>query len=245
MFSSILGVLGGVLIGLLTGILTTYYSFGIFIGFIAAVVLFIFLNRRFTGMLQNIFFQANAELQKQRVDKAIEILKEGYKYNRWAFLVKAQIDSQIGIILYTQKKFGEAYKYLQNANARIHIAYAMLIIGHIKNGKKEKAIEAIPMLIKFNKKEAFVYSLMAYIYEEELNDREHAIEILQKGLKSLPNNQNLNDHLLAMQNNKKFKMEKYGEVWYQMMLEKKGISRLQQKYIRDQQKSMKTKSIVR
>ena len=57
--------------------------------------------------------------------------------NNWAFLVKAQIDGQIGIILYTQKKFGEAYQYLRNANPRIFMAYCMRIVGHLKNNKKD------------------------------------------------------------------------------------------------------------
>ena len=107
-----------------------------------------------------------------KIKKAIETLKDGYEIGKWAFLGKAQVDSQIGVILYTQKKFGEAYKYLQKSNPRIFQAYCMLIVGHIKNKKIKEAKEAITLLIKLNKKEPFVYSFAGYIYANELKEKE-------------------------------------------------------------------------
>ena len=46
-------------------------------------------------------------------------------------------------------------------------------------------------------------------------------------------------------NNKEFKMEKYGEQWYQLMLDRKGLSRLQNKMIKNQQKSMGVRTFTR
>lgn len=234
------GIAAGIIIGFLVNI-----GFGIFIGIFAAIGLFIFFTRYFSKKLQTVFNAANTEIQKQQFERAISTLKEGYRYNNYAFLVKAQIDSQIGVILYTQKKFGEAYKYLQHSNPRIMMGYLMLIIGHIKNNKTRDIDNDIKMLIRFNKKDPFVYSAVAYLYEEELNDRDKALEILNKAAKAMPDNQKIIEHLTAFQNNKPFKMEKYGEMWYQLMLDRKGISRLQNKMMRDQQKSMKVRTKIR
>lgn len=233
-----------VVVGILTGFLVNT-GFGIFIGLFTATGLFIFSTRYFSKKLQTVFNTANIEIQKQQFDKAIAILKGGYIYNRYAFLVKAQIDSQIGVILYTQKKFGEAYKYLQNSNPRIMMGYLMLIIGHIKNGKTRDIDKDIQLLIRFNKKDPFVYSAVAYLYEEELNDRDKALEVLNKAAKAMPENQKIIEHLTAFQNNKPFKMDKYGEMWYQLMLDRKGITRLQNKMMRDQQRSMKVRTKIR
>jgi len=237
-------MLYSLLAALVVGAPIGYYlniGFGIFIGLFIGVALFFFLTRHYTKKLQAVFTDANFDLQKQNFSRAVEVLKEGYRFNKYAFLVKAQIDSQIGIILYTQKKFGEAYKYLQKSNPRITLGYTMMIIGHIKNNKKEKVDKDIELLIKFNKKDPFVYSVSAYLYSEELNNREKALEILNKAIKVMPDNQKIKDHLTAFQNNKQYKMDKYGEMWYQLMLDRKALSRLQNKMMRSQQRSMKVK----
>jgi len=107
----------------------------------------------------------------------------------------------------------------------------MLIIGHIKNNKKDEALKAIPLVMKFNKKEAFVFSVAAYLFEEEFDDKLAAIDALKKGLKNIPANHNLNEHLLAIQNNKKYKMDHWGDMWLQLMLDKNAVQKLQQKYM--------------
>jgi tetratricopeptide (TPR) repeat protein len=245
MYNLAISIGGGIVIALLIGLITGWWGFGIFIGLFLAVVAFFVISRQVTKKLQALFLRANAEIQKQKVDRAMDILREGNRWSRWAFLVKAQIDSQIGIILYSTKKFGEAYKYLQNSNPRLYLAYSMLIVGHLKNNKRKEALDAMELLMRFNKKEAFVFSLCAYLYEEELDDRDQALATLKRGLKTLPNNQNLNEHLMALQNKGSFKMEKYGEAWYQMFLDRKAVSRLQQKMIKDQQRRMKVSGVVR
>ena len=121
----------------------------------------------------------------------------------------------------------------------------MYIIGCIKNKKTENIDKNIDLLIRFNKKDPFVYSAIAYIYEEELDNRDKALETLTKATKIMPDNPKIKEHLLAFQNNKEFKMEKYGEQWYQLMLDRKGLSKLQNKMIKNQQKSMGVKNFVR
>jgi len=218
---------------------------GIFLGIFAFLAAFIFFQRTFSKKLQAVFMAANIEIQKQHFDRAIEILKEGYRYNKYAFLVQAQIDTQIGIIIYSQKKFGEAFKYLKNSNPRIMMGYLMYIIGCIKNKNTENIDKNIDLLIRFNKKDPFVYSVVAYLYEEELGNRDKALETLTKAAKIMPDNPKIKEHLLAFQNNREFKMDKYGEQWYQLMLDRKGLTRLQNKMMKDQQKSMKVRTFAR
>lgn len=244
MYSLLISLGIALAVGLILGIFVNV-GLGIFLGIFAFFAAFIFLQRTFSKKLQAVFMAANIEIQKQHFDRAIEILKEGYRYNRYAFLVKAQIDTQIGIIIYSQKKFGEAFKYLKNSNPRIMMGYLMYIIGCIKNKNTENIDKNIDLLIRFNKKDPFVYSAVAYLYEEELGNRDKALETLTKAAKIMPDNPKIKEHLLAFQNNREFKMDKYGEQWYQLMLDRKGLTRLQNKMIKDQQKSMKVRTFTR
>ncbi len=244
MYSLLISLGIAILVGLILGILG-YIGLGIFLGIFAFLAAFIFFQRTFSKKLQAVFMAANIEIQKQHFDRAIEILKEGYRYNKYAFLVQAQIDTQIGIIIYSQKKFGEAFKYLKNSNPRIMMGYLMYIIGCIKNKNTENIDKNIDLLIRFNKKDPFVYSVVAYLYEEELGNRDKALETLTKAAKIMPDNPKIKEHLLAFQNNREFKMDKYGEQWYQLMLDRKGLTRLQNKMMKDQQKSMKVRTFAR
>ena len=244
MYSLLISLGIALAVGLIIGFLVNA-GLGIFLGLFAFFAAFIFFQRFFSKKLQAIFMAANFEIQKQHFDKAIEVLKEGYRYNKYAFLVQAQIDTQIGIIIYSQKKFGEAYKYLKNSNPRIMMGYLMYIIGCIKNKNTENIDKNIDLLIRFNKKDPFVYSAVAYLYEEELDNRDKALETLTKAAKVMPDNPKIKEHLLAFQNNKEFKMDKYGEQWYQLMLDRKGLTRLQNKMIKNQQKSMGVRTFTR
>ena len=244
MYSLLISLGIALVVGLILGIFVNV-GLGIFLGIFAFFAAFIFFQRTFSKKLQAVFLAANMEIQKQHFDRAIEILKEGYRYNKYAFLVQAQIDTQIGIIIYSQKKFGEAFKYLKNSNPRIMMGYLMYIIGCIKNKNTENIDKNIDLLIRFNKKDPFVYSTVAYLYEEELGNRDKALETLTKAAKIMPDNPKIKEHLLAFQNNKEFKMDKYGEQWYQLMLDRKGLTRLQNKMIKNQQKSMGVKTFTR
>ena len=98
MYSLLISLSIGLAVGLLLGFLVNV-GLGIFLGLFAFFAAFIFFQRFFSKKLQSIFMEANIDIQKQHFDKAIETLKEGYRYNKYAFLVQAQIDTQIGIIL--------------------------------------------------------------------------------------------------------------------------------------------------
>jgi len=133
MLSLVFAIIAGLVSGTVLGFIIPYIGAAITLGAIVTIVVFIFLAKHFSKQLQMLFASANVEIQKQNFDIAIEIIKSGYRLKNWQFLVGAQISSQIGMILYSQKKFGEAYKYLQKSNPRLFLPYCMLAIGHLKH----------------------------------------------------------------------------------------------------------------
>ena len=65
---------------------------------------------------------------------------------------------------------------------------------------------------------------------EHVRDRDKAIAVLARGKEALGGkDETLNENLLALQNNKKMKMKKYGEAWYQFHLEQHPAMRQAQR----------------
>ena len=76
------------------------------------------------------------EIQQQRVDHAIQILQGGYDHARWVFLLKGQIDGQIGSLHYMQKQFDKAQPMLEKAWSRHWLAKGMLAADGIRRAGK-------------------------------------------------------------------------------------------------------------
>ena len=86
------------------------------LGLMAGVGLFIYLGRKVQGKLEQVFNRAAEAMKKQQFDQAIEVMKDGYRFNRWQFLVKGSIDGQIGVVQYLRKKNDLAEPLLRSAS---------------------------------------------------------------------------------------------------------------------------------
>ena len=95
-----LNLLSGLGVAILLALMLTLLRISVWItfplGLIGGLALFIYLGRKVQGRLEQIFNRASELMKKQQFDPAIEVMKEGYKLNRWQFLVKGSIDGQIG-----------------------------------------------------------------------------------------------------------------------------------------------------
>jgi len=189
------------------------------IGLAAGLGLFIYLGRRVQGQLEQVFNRASELMKKQQFDPAIEVMKEGYRFNKWQFLVKGSIDGQIGVVQYLRKKNTEAEPLLRSASPQHYIAKAMLGILQWKRGEKKQAKVTFQLALKSGKKESLLYAVYAYVLNE-LKEREKAVEVLNKGLAVCKDDERLLVNRNNLQNNKPMKMKVYGDQWYQFMLER-------------------------
>lgn len=199
------------------------------------VACYIYLSRRAWKELENLIKNALGVLEPMRnridlaqhperrnalIDEAIKKLKLGYKFSRWQFLVRSQIDAQIGIILYSIKQdLNASMPYLEKSFKRNWIAQGMLAVAYMKKHKPEKMEEVFEVAVRLNKKQDLLWNLYAYCFQK-MKKQEKAIEVLNRAKKILPANKHVIDNLVALQNNKKMKMKGYGEQWYQFNLEK-------------------------
>jgi len=215
----LLGLGAALAVVLLSSLLKMPLWVGIPLGILAGAALFIWQGRKIQQELEKIFTRAGDLLKKQQFDKAIEAMKEGYKFSSRQFLVKGSIDGQIGVVQYLRKKNEEAEPLLAAASMQHYIAKAMLGILQWKRGEKKKARETFNLAIKTGKKESLLYAVYAYVLLE-MGERDKAIDILNKGLSVCKGDERLITNRNLLQNGKALKMKVYGEQWYQFLLER-------------------------
>jgi len=219
MFTIIISAFSGALVGLLVFLLSKSFVLSIFLGMIIVLAINFFLGKYFLKKLTELFKLVEKDIRSDKPEKAIERLKDGYKYSKWQFFVKEQINSQIGIILYSKKRFEEALPYLQSGFQKNWLSMAMLATYYYKEKQYDNMKNIMEKAIKNSPKEGFLYTLYAY-YLQSINETDKALEVLTQGNKKVPLDEKLEASLEAIKNNKKIKIQNYGNLWLQLNIEK-------------------------
>jgi len=208
---------------LLAALLVYYTTYSIVGSVLVMGVVLILLNyligKSILKKLTTVFKDVESDLKNNRFEKAINRLKDAYKYSKWQFFVKEQINSQIGMILYMQRKFDEAKGYLDKGFSKNWMGMAMQATLYFKEKNYDKVKSILEKAIKNSPKEGFLYSLYAY-FLVEMGEKDKALEVLVKGSKKAPLDEKLEANLEALKNGKKLKMKNYGALWMQLNIEK-------------------------
>jgi predicted Zn-dependent protease len=167
------------------------------------------------------------EMQVQLVDRAIKELQAALQYEKWQVYVGGQVNSSIGMLYYLKRDFTNAFPYLQKGFFKNWVTMGMLGVYYLKKNKKDKMKETFEKAVLGSPKESLLWGLYAYCFAES-GEQGKAKEILEKGLKKLPGDENLKTNLSLLQEGKKMKMTNYGEMWYQFHLESPAALQKQQ-----------------
>jgi len=189
---------------------------------------FVLISRHVMKKVESIMTSAMQDLQNQRitskemqlhlVDKAIREMKNAMKYGNWQIYVTGQVNSSIGMLYYIKRDFAAAFPYLEKGFFKNWVTMGMLAISYMKRSKKERMRETFEKAVLGSPKEPLLWALYAYC-NAECGDTDKAKEILEKGLKKIPGEENLKQNLAMLNDGKKMKMSGYGEMWYQFHLE--------------------------
>jgi len=196
-----------------------YVGYGVAVGLLLFLASNFLLSRTIGKKMERQMKAAGDALAKGRAERAVEILKATYPLTRWQFLLRGQVDGQIGVILYAQRKFDEALPYLERSSNRHWMARAMLAVAYMRKKRVEEMDKVFKKAVSTNRKEGMLASLYAYCLLK-LGRREDAQEVLIHALKKLEGDARLEANLKAVQNRKPLKMKHYGDVWYQFHLER-------------------------
>lgn len=198
--------------------LLTYQIFWpLFVFAVVVLGLNFLIGKKFLKKITELFKSVEKDISAGRVEKAVEKLKSGYPLAKWQFLVKEQIDGQIGIIYYTNRQFEKAEEYLPKTFSKNWMAMSMWAASEYKKGNMEQVKKIMDKGVKGAKKEGFMYALYAWFLLEK-GEREKAVEVLAKGVEKNPADDKLLSALDAVKNGKKIKMQNYGNYWLQMHL---------------------------
>lgn len=229
MINLLLGLAALLGLSFLGHLLGIHIVFSVLMGIAAGVAVFIWQGRKVQQQLEAIFTRAGERMsgeairseamKNKKLDEAVEVMKEGYRFSRRQFMVKGSIDGQIGAVRYLQGRNEEAEPLLAAAAVQDYNAKAMLGILQWKRGEKKKARETFDFALKTAKKESLLYAVYAYVLNE-MGDREKAIDVLNKGLAVLKDDERLLTNRNLLQNAKPMKMKAYGDQWYRFMLER-------------------------
>lgn len=164
---------------------------------------------------------AGKDLQAQRFEKAIRALKDILQYGKWQIYVEGQVNSQIGTIYYVKRDFSNAFPYLEKSFFKNWVSMAMLAICYMKRQKKDKMVSTFEKAVQWSAKEPLLWNIYAYCLND-CGEPTRAREVLEKGLKKLPNDVHLKENLESLNQGKKMKMRSYGDLWFQFHLESAG-----------------------
>jgi tetratricopeptide (TPR) repeat protein len=200
---------------------------GIIPGTLAFLGTYIWLGRRIGQKLQALMGAVQKELQGQptsqkevqaRVERAVKMLQSALVYDKWQFLVGAEVHSQIGMLKYMAKDLEGAQTHFARSSARNYLAKAME--GALFFQKKDPAAmkKSFEAAVVSGKKEAIVWAVYAWCLLQN-KDKDGALKVLARAVEANPSDEKLKSSLSALQNDKKLKMKPYEPMWWQFGLE--------------------------
>ncbi|MCD8569216.1 MAG: hypothetical protein LRY50_13195 [Geovibrio sp.] len=141
MFTILISVSASALLAVGMYFLTYNIWWSLTVAVVGIIAVNFFTGRYFLNKLKELFGNVEKDLRAGRYEKAIERLKEGYKYSNWQFFVKEQINAQIGIILYSTKRLDEALSYLEKGFDKNWLSMSMLAASQYRAKETEKALK--------------------------------------------------------------------------------------------------------
>lgn len=227
MLSVAASLAAAVAVTLLVGLPFGRVLYGVVPGIIAFGVVWYLIGRRVMNDLQTRMTRVQKLLtpknpmqqSKPRIDDAVKILLGGYKWVKWSPFVEGQLAGQIGALYYLDQRFDEARPYLEKSSARNWVAKAMLGALHFRRKQTQPMIAAFEQAVKYSAKESLLWNVYAWcLYKQQ--DRDRAIEVLNRAVAKLGDEERTVKNLQAVQNSKGMKMKGWNEMWYQFHLEK-------------------------
>ncbi len=235
MYNALISIAAAVAVTLIFGFLLgggdLRITYGIIPGLLTAPIAYVILARRTMKQLQALVGRAQQPLQGQNIDQGVEILKEGYALSKWQFFVEAQIDAQIGTILYMAQRFDEAEPFLKRSFKKNWIARAMLGTLYYKQKKHDKMKAVFEEAVTANKKESLLWNLYAYCLWKS-GDRDEAIDVLNRAIDKAGDDKRTKKNLKQLKNGRRMKMRAWNMQWYQFHLDRPPAMRHQPQFQR-------------
>jgi tetratricopeptide (TPR) repeat protein len=229
MYNLLLSLAAGALVAVAIGAGTSFgWVAAVFPGLIVATGVYVYVAYRIRKKMDAVNEVVQRELMARKVEKAIQALQGGFAYERWQFLLGAQLHASVGMLRYLTDDLDAAVPELEAGLPRGWLARlanrdwmgrAMLAAARYRKRDLAGALALMEEAVKVAQKEGLAWSMYAWILEKE-GQHDKAIAVLGRGAAASPKDEKLQDSLQALQNGKKLRLWKhYDQQWYQFRLE--------------------------
>ena len=222
MINLLLSILaGGVVFGLSFATGRIHPGLCALFGVVGLGFAYFFLARRSGRQLEAIMGAAQKEMMARKPERAVEALQQAFVLSRWQFGVASSLHANIGVLLYVQKKFDEAEPHLRKSTGtlmRLWQAQAMLAAIVYRKKQYDEMEKIFERAISGSKSETLLYAVYAWC-EHQRGEKKKAIEILTRGSEENKSDEKLKTLLQRAQNDKRLKLDVWGEQWWQFWLE--------------------------
>jgi tetratricopeptide (TPR) repeat protein len=195
------------------------WQMGIVLFVLVTGVSFVLISRFMAKRIEPQFVGIQKLIQGGQTQIAIAQLEEMMPLSRWQVLLKGQIHAQIGLLAYASGDEKRAEEHLAKAGIRATEAKLAHAALEYRNGRKDKAREALDVAIRANKKQIMPYHVYAWMLAKD-GDRDAAINKLVEAEKVEKSNESTQENLGRLRNGKKLNMKRFGMGWFGLQLEK-------------------------
>lgn len=186
--------------------------------------------------------QEQEAIRRKRITKAVEIIKRGYRWEKWHPGIAGQIDGQIGTLLYVDGQNIPATEYLAKSSARNWVAKAMYGCVNYRRNKIPEMKQAFESALRFSKKVSLLWNVYAWCVWKK-GDLDGAIDILNRASEHVGTDPRSQYNLDALRNQRAMKMDGWGEEWLQFRLD--DSAQRQQAAMMNPQQRMDRRSMFR
>ena len=185
------------------------------LAFIAAGVL---LLRYFGSKLDPIAVQAQKHMQGGRKELALKTLREGFALGSWHPMVGPQLRVQTGLLQYAMGDLEAAEDDLKRAWRWPWQSRAYLACIYFRRREEASMRKAFEVAAGVGDKEGVLWTVYAYCLAQ-LDHKDEAIKVLERGLKKLPGDAKLRANIELLREGKKLKTQAYGDQFNVFLLE--------------------------
>lgn len=222
MINLVLSILaGGVVFGLSFATGRIHPGLCALLGIVGLGAAYFFLARRSGRQLEAVMGEAQKEMMARKPERAVEALRKAFVLSRWQFGIASSLHANIGVLLYVQKKFDEAEPHLRKSTGtlmRLWQAQAMLAAIVYRKKQYPEMEKIFERALGGSKTETLLYAVYAWC-EHQRGEKKKAIEILTRGAEENKSDEKLKALLQRAQNDKRLKLDGWGEQWWQFWLE--------------------------
>lgn len=177
------------------------------------ILLFVLLARRTAGQITAAIEPVAAIMQQGQVAEAEQLLRTiQQRYAWWQLLLTRQIDAQLGLLRYMQRRFDEAEPLLTSGKWRNWTALVCLGAIAYRRNHFDQAWAYCKQASQASPKEAMVYVVWATLLAKQGSQPE-ALQVLAQGLTALPDNQVLKGLRNTIANKRRINTDKLPQNW--------------------------------